>query len=491
MSDQSLAHIFIPSSPSELQVVDQMRNILMQSLTQLRTSDPSQSSFIQSCQIPDTETLDRYQKMFFAMPNKNLPFTHESLPILENAPAFNLAILADGAMYCGDYSPGILLFEASRRLAENHLEKIGSTNVPLWLLNTLLANSVFGLPGGDEASPEVTIGSLQSLIYLASRVSEPTLPMSPLLSQEDYQWRDFICKESKKRSLLCVLVMTGLWSTAYGPIQNSAAPFFDQIELPCAEILWTSTSAEQWKGLSRTARPPEKLREVVLRLLNGSNYACSGLASLSIVVSLLVYMDELRIGASGDLSGFRAHLVTAINRWDESHSQDRRENNSINFIAFPAAAYLRVFLEVNIRSAMAAFLKHDFCAMRDFLRDGDLKKAGVEALSGLVPWASCHKNQISMVAIPLALVVSESVLEIANQPFPLTHGESSLLKHYGDALALEDQSVNPVSIWQALRNIISNGPVTLVLLTALEAYEAELEHLQAPPSPDPLPEDGH
>ena len=97
--------------------------------------------------MPDAQTLDKYQKMFFAMPNKNLPFTHESMPILDNPPgnadwccngpsadwvktAFNLALLADGAMYCGDYTAGIWLFEASRRLASDHVCNHGFRTAP-------------------------------------------------------------------------------------------------------------------------------------------------------------------------------------------------------------------------------------------------------------------------------------------------------------------------------------------------------------------------
>lgn len=297
------------------------------------------------------------------------------------------------------------------------LEKTTADTIPLWLLNTLLVNSVFGLPGGDEASPEVTVGSLKSLTWLASRVSDPVVACSPMTEPIDYEWRTFISRESKKRymelnylqepdltttrSLLCVLVMTGLWSAAYGPISHSNISFFDEIELPCAEVLWTATSAEQWKGMNSRTRRPETLRGRVLEVLNGSYYPCSGLASLCIVVGLLIYMDELRSEAVTNVSDFRDQMRMAIDRWAASHSPDRRDNNAINFIAFPAAAYLRASLEVNITGAMSSFLNREFSVMRDTIREGDLRKAGCEALSGLVPWASCHKNQISMVAIPL------------------------------------------------------------------------------------------
>jgi hypothetical protein len=35
-----------------------------------------------------------------------------------------LAILADGAMYCGDYPAGTTLFEASRRLVSEHVSSL-------------------------------------------------------------------------------------------------------------------------------------------------------------------------------------------------------------------------------------------------------------------------------------------------------------------------------------------------------------------------------
>lgn len=36
--------------------------------------------------VPDCITLDRYQQTFFALTNRNLPFVHASIPIIDRAP---------------------------------------------------------------------------------------------------------------------------------------------------------------------------------------------------------------------------------------------------------------------------------------------------------------------------------------------------------------------------------------------------------------------
>lgn len=43
--------------------------------------------------FPGCRTIDAYQKMFFTMPSRNLPFIHESTPIVENAPGKSMMFL--------------------------------------------------------------------------------------------------------------------------------------------------------------------------------------------------------------------------------------------------------------------------------------------------------------------------------------------------------------------------------------------------------------
>lgn len=94
--------LFGPPSADELQVVNQLRSDVLNAVNHLRVGfvistisrqidpcqavDHNQMPYQHNFSIPEARILDNYQKMYFAIPNKNLPFTHSSSPILENLP---------------------------------------------------------------------------------------------------------------------------------------------------------------------------------------------------------------------------------------------------------------------------------------------------------------------------------------------------------------------------------------------------------------------
>lgn len=157
--------------------------------------------------VPGPAILDRYWDQFWAFPSKNLPFLHEASTDPNTAPvATLLAILADGAMYCGDKHIGMAFFECSRRLVSHYFDS-GNTNnttVPLWVVNTLLINSVFGIPGGDALDSRLTVRSLESLLALSARIEPYTLTENNMHSpiRTVGSWDEFIQRESFRRYLL-------------------------------------------------------------------------------------------------------------------------------------------------------------------------------------------------------------------------------------------------------------------------------------------------
>jgi hypothetical protein len=157
--------------------------------------------------VPGPAILDRYWNQFWAFPSKNLPFLHEASTDPNTAPvATLLAILADGAMYCGDKHIGMAFFECSRRLVSHYFDS-GNTNntrVPLWVVNTLLINSVFGIPGGDALDSRLTVRSLESLLALSARIEPQTITESRMRSptRPVSSWHQFIERESFRRYLM-------------------------------------------------------------------------------------------------------------------------------------------------------------------------------------------------------------------------------------------------------------------------------------------------
>ncbi len=187
--------------PTTSQITDQARRRLQVAMQRLEGTFKGPVDSQGQLPIPELHTLDRYWRMFWAVPSKNLPFLHEVYTSPGDAPvALILALLADGAMYCGDKHVGMAFFECSRRLVSQHLDTVGtrSTPVPLWVVQTLLMNCVFGLPGGDTPNTDLTVGSLESLLVLASRVGPPP-PISSSPCSVEEEWGRFLETESHRR----------------------------------------------------------------------------------------------------------------------------------------------------------------------------------------------------------------------------------------------------------------------------------------------------
>jgi len=377
-----------------------------------------------------------------------------------------LGILADGAMYCGDKHVGMALYECSRRLVSQYMDSVGpqAATIPLWVINTLLLNAVFGLPGGESQECDITVNSFEILLKLAARVEPPPPLLDSGLATVDDEWKDFIERESRKRSLLCILIMARLWSAVYGSVPGIFGSFLNNVKVPVPEILWRAPTAVAWKDTSRRIDCVKLPRlEAVLHSLFSQKVTLSnGLSSLCQIVGLLIYMDEVRSASAMTSAELNNYFSEAIDNWTRSHSRQQHEHPAS--ISFPAAAYARLLLQVDIPGAMEMFIKGDFLAMRSILRGGNLIEASRIGMSGLIPWAVAHKNQISMVSVPCAIVVSEAAL-IADNGL-----KSAKILHKALGLPDNEDISTPAAMWKCLRRIIETGPVTAVLLSCMKGY---------------------
>lgn len=429
--------------------------------------------------IPELTELDRYWAMYFAKPNRNMPLIHKpSIGRDTMAPALILAILGDGAMYCGEKATAMALYEGSRRITSNHIESYGSDNMPLWAAQTLLLNGVFGLPGGDHPDVDVTLGALQGLLKVAGQLSpRGALPNRYLPIPLQEEWETYIDLEQRRRTKLGILVMVGLWSTAFGNLLEASATSFNNAELPSSEVAWTAASAELWKGLNAKPRNPAPrfFQAEVEALLNGTSKPCNGFSTLILIVGLLLYADEMRHSLT--IAELKALVNPAIDHWGEVHHRGKRENLDVNFISIPSAAYLRLSFEVDIRAAMPLFLAKNFSSMRLLLREGDLFTAAEHAIDALVPWAVSHKNRISMVSLPCALVISEYVL-FAMQLETISILEQNMVRKIQASL----RRVMPIGVdcaerlWEALTVVVGRGPLTVAISQAMDAYAQSIAY---------------
>lgn len=229
-----------------------------------------------------------------------------------------------------------------------------------------------------------------------------------------------------------------MWSTVYGTIDGAAIRHFNQIHLPAPEMLWKAKTADEWQKLSLNIGGPPlpRFREQVDAVFVGKAYSCSGLASLSIVMGILLSADKLRSSSPLLPENLNDHITQAVENWSAMHNEGSTENAHVNFIAYPTAAYIRLSLQVDIKLAMVMFMVRDFKCMRTTLRAGNLFEAAKHALDGLSPWAMISKIQILIVSIPFGkLIYSLQSLQVthpkpSDRYFRVDASHFRILRHF-------------------------------------------------------------
>lgn len=318
-------------------ITDATRQALLISLSQpsafgynhLKTSQPSVSSplspaFIPRPQsgsnvsLPSTYDLQRYITAYVKYFHPHLPFLH--IPSLSfDSPDFTdiirppngqcgsgqpsiaggagsliLAMAAIGAFYEFDTVASKDLFEMAKKMIQLYLEErrkadmaaavngSGSAqNTPLWLVQAMLLNVIYGHNCGDKTAAGIATTHCAALVSLA-RAAELAIPFQGISPQNvpvsqpqngaannlqmgdeepgavDWnqrqrhtstdvysEWQQWRTIEERKRTLYAIFILSSLLVSAYNhapALMNSEI----QLDLPCDEELWAADTAELW-----------------------------------------------------------------------------------------------------------------------------------------------------------------------------------------------------------------------------------------------------
>lgn len=315
------------TSISSDSITDATRQALIMSLSQAfgygqssrKFSQPSISSPLSPsaaqapklASLPSTQNLQRYVNAYIQYFHPHMPFLH--VPTLSfDTPTFTtsvrspnhyrhdgniggggcliLAMAAIGALYEFDTQVGKELFEAAKKLILFYLEerrRAGLSAVangphepskhqtPLWLVQAMLLNLVFGHNCGDKQAAEVATTHIAALVSL-SKAAELDKPAryEPTVNDLDVEMGDNVLQggrsshadggdehahwikwkkmEERKRTYFAVYVWSSLLVNAYSHaprILNSEI----RLDLPCDEDLWLADSAQTWKALGGAA----------------------------------------------------------------------------------------------------------------------------------------------------------------------------------------------------------------------------------------------
>lgn len=311
----------------------------------------------QLASLPRTEDLQRYVNAYIQYFHPHLPFLHiptlsfsTSLYVYHSRTAGSftdddsgngggcliLAMSAIGALYEFEHAVAKELFEAAKKMILYYLDERrradlsaavnGSVTAndsinkpPLWLVQAMLLNLIFGHNCGDRQAAEVANTHCAALVSLAkaARLDEPAtsekMAQSPQIHtigddtrmtgefdfhqsspgeavDEHTQWIEWKKIEERKRTYFAVFSMSSLLVSAYAHpprIMNSEI----RLDLPCEEDLWSVDHPQAWvamggpivaqtKGLSFNAAMTYLLeastRQSGARLNNSYNPAFGG-----------------------------------------------------------------------------------------------------------------------------------------------------------------------------------------------------------------------
>jgi hypothetical protein len=269
--------------------------------------------------LPTTADLQRYVNAYIHYFHPHMPFLH--IPTLTfDSPVFTsnmranhswregiiggggsliLAMAAIGASYEFDHDVAKDLFESAKKMINIYLEErrkasqsmpnSAQQKTPLWLVQAMLLNLIYGHQCGDRVTVEIATTHCAALVSLAKAAEldkpdndlgteearsyvlrnrsndvdmdmiDPTMSprawrrSTPHESREEHaEWYRWKSAEERKRTFCSVFVLSSLLVTAYNHqprILNSEL----HLDLPCEEDLWAADSARNWNALGGAA----------------------------------------------------------------------------------------------------------------------------------------------------------------------------------------------------------------------------------------------
>ncbi|EED22853.1 C2H2 transcription factor (AmdX), putative [Talaromyces stipitatus ATCC 10500] len=270
--------------------------------------------------LPNSFDLQRYIQAYINYFHPHLPFLHIPTLDLQNSDLTNnlrtasghlnlsstgvaggggcllLSMAAMGALYEYDMAVSKDLFESAKKMIQLYLEERRKAdmsaalsrnhssrdnpvhNTPLWLVQAMLLNVIYGHTCGDKTSADIASTHCAALVSLARaaeltrHVNAEQLPQDYLNSgnkqsngspdsgvseqnsqapnppKERKDWLDWKIVEERKRTLFAIFTLSSLLVSAYNhapTLTNSEI----RLDLPCEEDLWAAESPQAWRKM--------------------------------------------------------------------------------------------------------------------------------------------------------------------------------------------------------------------------------------------------
>lgn len=227
--------------------------------------------------LPGAQELQKFMESYISCFHRHFPIIHFPSLNLDSSPSpLILAICCIGAMYRLDRRRATILYELASPLLHSAIypsRKVSPPSPgPLWAVQGSLLLSMYAVFSGRSA---LVVSSIESTGLF---VTEYRLRRTSLMADSNFDvqgWEDWAGRESSKRLLCGILILSNLVSITYG-----TNPWFSvgedlQVELPAKDNLWDAQTSSQWSEIQKKAKPsPQKtIKEAMLHSLSQDNPA--------------------------------------------------------------------------------------------------------------------------------------------------------------------------------------------------------------------------
>lgn len=414
--------------------------------------------------VPSVEDLQRFVGAFLAYFHPHMPFLH--LPTLSFDPhspqdgfansvggsgCLILSMASIGALYEKNNQQSLELFDMAKKMILFYLEERRKSNLrkadnrrsvsivvdntsqsaseppsvptPLWLVQAMLLNVVYGHNCGDKTAGDIASTHSAALVSLADAANllKPASQDTPMADdgwvpksekQEQAEWLQWKATEERKRTLYAVFVMSSLLVSAYNqpPALTNSEIF---LELPCDEDLFAAESSAVFAAKGGTAaanhnrmtfhdalgellRTNERQQQMAMNSafafsvdgsLPHSDLKPSTFGCLILINALHNYIWETRqrhhnkTWTNEETEKMHRHIEPALKAWQAAwasnpHHSVERPNPfglgplSADSIPLLDLAYVRLF--VNLSRSKEKFWQRDWDGMAEELSQGNV-----------------------------------------------------------------------------------------------------------------------
>ncbi|KAL1963102.1 hypothetical protein VTN77DRAFT_8645 [Rasamsonia byssochlamydoides] len=278
ISDPRASHDRLPrllkerkTSPPRIIVSDDARKTLIADLKErLSPTDLPMD-------IPSSQSLQRFLGQFFKGFNSHLPIFHiPSFNVAKVPGPLLLAMCSIGALFHLERNTATHLRElANEALHRTHLKRSNRSPAearPLWEVQCKLLIIAEAAFGGDCAAVSWALENIG--IFHREYSLRRTALSSTTTSSNSMNWAAWIERESSKRLLYGIFIISSLLTIAYNVSPCVSTTDDLKIEMPEEERVWTAPDEERWKEAmaARTAVTGLDINQALTQLIFGKEF---------------------------------------------------------------------------------------------------------------------------------------------------------------------------------------------------------------------------